>query len=107
VRVVLLAAPGSPRVGRSRFVAEFRDARSGALVDVGTVAGGGTMPMPGMTMATGLRVTSTTPLGRYELEGEFGMAGVWSFTLSWSGPSTPAVTGPRGPGRAPFELEVH
>jgi 4-amino-4-deoxy-L-arabinose transferase-like glycosyltransferase len=99
LKLVVLAAPNHPRVGRSAIVIECRDARSGALVDVGTISVNGTMPMPGMAMTSGLRVTAASGVGRYELEGEFGMAGVWSFVVEWSGP--------RGSGRFPFELEVH
>jgi Cu(I)/Ag(I) efflux system membrane protein CusA/SilA len=97
--IVLGAAAERPHLGQSRFVLEFRDVRSGALVDVGTVTANGTMTMPGMTMSGGVQVQRLDMPGQYVCSGEFGMAGAWAFTLDWNGP--------RGAGHTTFELEVH
>jgi Cu(I)/Ag(I) efflux system membrane protein CusA/SilA len=96
--LTMYASPDIPHVGRSRFLVEFRDAQSGAPVDVGTVSGNGAMVMPGMAMTGDVSVRRLAAPGQYELEGEYAMAGAWTFTLEWNGP--------RGAGRATFELEV-
>ncbi|HKV99191.1 MAG TPA: CusA/CzcA family heavy metal efflux RND transporter [Vicinamibacterales bacterium] len=98
LRIIALGPPGTPRVGRSRVVLEFRDRSSNALVDVGTVSLSGAMSMPGMAMTSALDARALAP-GRYEVEGEYRMAGAWQFTLTWQGP--------HGAGRTALQLEVH
>ena len=56
------------------------------------------MPMPGMVMSGGVRVSSGGTAGRYVATGEFGMAGAWQMTIEWNGPV--------GRGAVSFEGEV-
>ena len=97
--IVLRGSSERPHLGQSRFILEFRDVRTDALVDVGTVTANGTMTMPGMTMSGGVQVQRLDTPGQYACSGAFGMAGAWAFTLDWNGP--------RGSGHTTFELEVH
>ncbi len=93
--VVVRAPGGALRQGRNRFVLEFRRAGRADLVDVGQVRAAASMPMPGMTMSGGLQVERSAVPGRYAVSGEFGMAGMWQWTVEWDGPE--------GAGSAAFE----
>ena len=85
LQVVLLADHESLRHGKDAFVIEFRS-ESGALVDVGAVKAGASMPMPGMPMFSTIDVQRTGVPGRYAATGEFSMAGRWRFAVEWDGP---------------------
>jgi len=54
--------------------------------------------MPGMAMTADVTVRALGTTGRYEVQGQYSMAGAWTFTLEWRGP--------RGAGRTTFDLEV-
>lgn len=86
LELILLSPTGTLRQGRNTFTLEFRDASTGALVDVGSVHAAASMPMPGMVMSGGLQVTETGVEGRYAATAEFGMAGAWQISIQWSGP---------------------
>jgi copper/silver efflux system protein len=85
--VVLLSPTGALRQGRNTFTIEFRRTGTSTLVDVGTVRASANMPMPGMVMSGGLRVTPTGVPGRYAATAEFGMAGAWQVAIEWDGPA--------------------
>jgi len=85
LQVVLLADHEALRHGKDTFVLEFRS-ESGALVDVGAVKAGASMPMPGMPMFGTIDVKRTNVPGRYEAAGEFSMAGRWRIAVEWDGP---------------------
>ena len=85
LQVVLLADHEALRHGKDAFVIEFRS-ESGALVDVGAVKVGASMPMPGMPMFGTIDVQRTDVPGRYAAAGEFSMAGRWRITVDWDGP---------------------
>jgi Cu(I)/Ag(I) efflux system membrane protein CusA/SilA len=87
LEIVLRSQTGALRQGRNTFLIEFRRAGTDTLVDVGTVRGAGNMSMPGMSMSSGLQVTSTTVPGQYAATAEFGMAGAWPMTIEWNGPA--------------------
>jgi copper/silver efflux system protein len=87
VRVVLLNATGTLRQGRTDFVVEFRSARTGRLIDVGTVRVEANMSMPGMPMSGEIETSATSTAGRYTATGQFGMSGVWKMTVQWDGPA--------------------
>ena len=86
LQVVLLADHESLRHGKDTFVIEFRS-ESGALVDVGAVKAGASMPMPGMPMFSTIDVQRTDVPGRYAATGEFSMAGRWRIAVEWDGPA--------------------
>jgi Cu(I)/Ag(I) efflux system membrane protein CusA/SilA len=97
--VVSVSAPdGAIRQGRSTYTIEFRSASTNRSVDVGTVRASAAMPMPGMVMSGGVRVSPGGTTGRYVATGEFGMAGAWQMTIEWNGPA--------GRGAVSFEGEV-
>jgi Cu(I)/Ag(I) efflux system membrane protein CusA/SilA len=85
--VVLLTPSGTFRQGHNRFTLEFRRTGGNAPVDVGAVHASANMTMPGMVMSGGLEITRTAVPGRYGGTGDFGMAGVWHFTVEWDGPA--------------------
>jgi hypothetical protein len=85
LQVVLLADHDALRHGKDAFVIEFRS-ESGALVDVGAVKAGASMPMPGMPMFGTIDVQRTDVPGRYAAAGEFSMAGRWRIAVEWDGP---------------------
>jgi Cu(I)/Ag(I) efflux system membrane protein CusA/SilA len=86
LRIVLLSATGSLRLGRNTYTIEIRS-RDGTLVDVGTVRATANMAMPGMVMPGGVELRRTSVAGRYEATAEFGMAGAWQMALEWDGPA--------------------
>jgi hypothetical protein len=96
--VTVLAPSGAIRQGRSTYTIEFRSASTNRPVDVGTVRASAAMPMPGMVMSGGVRVSPGGTTGRYVATGEFGMAGAWQMTIEWNGPA--------GRGTVSFEGEV-
>jgi hypothetical protein len=98
LEVSVTAPDGAIRQGRSSYVIEFRSASTKKLVDVGTVRASAAMPMPGMVMSGGVRVSPAGTVGRYIATGEFGMAGAWQMTIEWNGPA--------GRGLVSFEGEV-
>ena len=87
LEIVVVTPTGDLRLGRNRFLIEFRSASSGELVDVGSVRASGTMTMPGMAMSGGVEVRPSRTPGRYEATAEFGMAGTWPMTIEWQGPA--------------------
>jgi Cu(I)/Ag(I) efflux system membrane protein CusA/SilA len=87
LEVSVTAPDGAIRQGRSSYVIEFRSASTKKLVDVGTVRASAAMPMPGMVMSGGVRVSPAGTVGRYIATGEFGMAGAWQMTIEWNGPA--------------------
>jgi len=98
VQVMLLNAAGALRQGRTDFVLEFRSAKTGRLIDAGTVRVEANMSMPGMPMSGGIETFPTSTPGRYAASGQFGMSGVWKMTVQWNGPA--------GRGSAAFEGNV-
>jgi hypothetical protein len=86
LRIVLLSRTGPLKQGRNSYTIEFRSP-DGALVDVGTVKASANMTMPGMVMTGGTQTQRTPVAGRYEVTGEFAMAGAWQMTLEWDGPA--------------------
>jgi hypothetical protein len=85
--VVLLSPGDALPQGKGRFVIEFRDA-GGALVDVGTVTVGASMPMAGMAPMFGECMVMPTPTkGRYDVASDLGMAGTWRLQIAWDGPA--------------------
>jgi Cu(I)/Ag(I) efflux system membrane protein CusA/SilA len=96
--VALLNASGTFRQGRTDFVVEFRSAKTGRLVDAGTVRVEANMSMPGMPMSGGIEISRTSTSGRYTATAQFGMSGVWKMTVQWDGPA--------GRGSVPFEGNV-
>jgi hypothetical protein len=84
--VVLLSDDGALNQGKDAFVIEFRKAW-GALVDAGTVTASANMPMPGMTMPGSVHVERSAVPGRYQANGDFGMAGGWQMKIDWDGPA--------------------
>ena len=85
--VVLLSASGTLRQGRNAFTIEFRRTGTNSLVDAGRVRASANMPMPGMSMSSGLEVLPTSVPGRYSATAEFGMAGAWHMAIEWDGPA--------------------
>ena len=98
LRIALLNASGALHQGRTDFIVEFRSARTGRLVDAGSVRVAGNMSMPGMPMSGGIEISRTSTSGRYAATGQFGMSGVWKMTVQWAGPA--------GQGSAAFEGNV-
>ena len=96
--IALLNAAGTFRQGRTDFVVEFRSARTGRLVDAGTVRVEASMSMPGMPMSGGIEISRTSAAGRYTATGQFGMSGIWKMNVQWDGPA--------GRGSVPFEGNV-
>jgi Cu(I)/Ag(I) efflux system membrane protein CusA/SilA len=86
LRIVLLSPTGPLKLGRNAYTIEFRSP-SGSLVDVGTVKASANMAMPGMLMTGATQVQPAPVPGRYEVTGEFGMAGAWQMALEWDGPA--------------------
>ena len=85
--VVLLSPGDALQQGKGTFVLEFRDP-AGALVDVGTVTVGASMPMAGMGPMFGeCAVTPSATKGRYDVASDLGMAGTWRFAIAWDGPA--------------------
>lgn len=85
IDVVLLSPHEGLRHGKDTFIIEFRSASGGSLIDVGTVRGNATMPMPGMPMFGSIDVQRAEVAGRYTANGEFSMAGTWRVTVEWDG----------------------
>jgi hypothetical protein len=65
---------------------EFRDAGTGAPVDVGTVKLDLDMNMPGMVMHSGSTISAGPGVGRYRARIKPGMAGDWIAQLRYEGP---------------------
>jgi Cu(I)/Ag(I) efflux system membrane protein CusA/SilA len=86
LQISLVSPTGVMRQGRNDFAIEFREA-GGQLVDVGSVTASAAMAMPGMVMSGGLQVRPSGVGGRYNVTGEFGMAGAWQFRIEWTGAS--------------------
>jgi hypothetical protein len=82
--------------GNDLFI-EFRDAQ-GKLADVGEVEFELVLKMPGSVMHSIGRVMRTATPGQYRTTLDPGLAGEWTATLSFSGPS--------GPGEASFQVNV-
>jgi hypothetical protein len=87
LNVVLLSPGDAIKQGKGSFVLEFRDA-AGALVDVGAVKVGASMPMTGMAPMFGdCVVKPSTSKGRYDVSSDLGMAGTWRLQITWDGPA--------------------
>jgi hypothetical protein len=84
--VVLLASADALKPGKDQAFLEFRKGTS--LVDVGTVTVNATMPMSGMPpmMGSSFVNKSDTP-GRYVIDTDLTMAGLWRLEVVWNGPS--------------------
>jgi hypothetical protein len=87
VDVVLLSPTGAVRHGKDSFVVEFRSASDGALIDVGAVKAGATMPMGGTPMLGSIDIKKSDVPGRYEATSDLSMAGTWRINLEWNGPA--------------------
>jgi hypothetical protein len=88
LNVLLLSPRDSLQHDSDTFFIEFRSSSGDAPVDVGTVRGSATMPMPGSSpMFATINIARTETPGRYQATSQFGMAGTWRATLEWDGPS--------------------
>lgn len=97
VDVVLLSTDGTLSHGKDTFIVEFR--RGDALVDVGTVKAGATMPMAGLPDMLGSVFLGRGDVpGRYTADTDLGMSGGWQLKLEWDGPA--------GEGSASFQATV-
>jgi copper/silver efflux system protein len=86
LEIVVRAPAGALHTGRNVFYIEFRRASDKSLVDPGSVRATANMSMPGMVMPGGLQVFRTNVPGRFEVTGDFGMAGAWPMVIDWNGP---------------------
>jgi hypothetical protein len=94
--VVLLAPADALPQGKATFVLEFRGP-DGALRDVGIVKANATMPMAGMPPMFGnLELQPAGTPGRYQVAGDFSMAGTWQINVEWQGPAGMGSTILRG-----------
>ena len=97
VDVVLLSSDGTLSRGKDTFTVEFR--RGDALIDVGAVKAGATMPMAGLPdMLGSVFLEPGDAPGRYTAETDLGMSGGWKLKLDWDGPA--------GKGSASFQATV-
>ena len=82
--VSLLSESGQLKQGPNKYVMEFRKASDNQLVDVGEVKLNSQMPMPGMApMISGASATPSSTPGRYNVESNFGMRGMWTFQATF------------------------
>jgi len=91
-------AGGPMTTGDNSVVIEFRDADSGASVDVGAVSFALDMNMPGMVMHSGSTIVRAGAAGRYQAMVKPDMAGDWTARLTYNGP--------RGSGELGFTVDV-
>jgi hypothetical protein len=78
---------GELAMGQNRFVIVFLSASDNQPADVGTVAAGAAMAMPGMTPMTALiELEPTATTGQYAAKGNFAMSGSYKFDVRWDGP---------------------
>ena len=89
---------GALRLADNNVIIEFRDASSGAPVDVGSVKFALDMNMPGMVMHSGSTITPAGGVGRYRAKIKPDMAGDWTAQLHYDGP--------RGSGELSFTVNV-
>ncbi len=89
---------GGLRVAENNVIIEFRDAASGAPVDVGTLQFALDMNMPGMAMHSGGSVAPAGGIGQYLARIKPDMAGDWTAKLNYNGP--------RGQGSVSFTVNV-
>jgi len=89
---------GGLSLAENEVLIEFRDAGSGAPVDVGTVKFALDMNMPGMVMHSGSTIEPGGGIGRYRARIKPDMAGDWTAQLNYDGP--------RGPGQISFSVNV-
>ncbi len=82
----------------NNILIEFRDLKSGELVDVGTVKFDLDMNMPGMVMHNGATIESTGTPGQYRAQVKPDMGGDWVATLHYEGP--------HGAGSTSFSVNV-
>ena len=82
--VSLLSESGQLKQGPNKYVMEFRKASDNQLVDVGEIKLNSQMPMPGMApMIGGASATPSATPGRYNVESNFGMRGMWTFQATF------------------------
>jgi hypothetical protein len=77
---------GGLRLAENDVLIEFRDAASGAPVDVGRLRFALDMNMPGMVMHSGGEISPAGGIGRYRAKIRPHMAGDWTALLSYDGP---------------------
>ena len=79
---------GELAMGDNRFVLAFRSANNNQPMDVGTVAVGAAMIMPGMTpMPAPIEIEPGGAPGQYSAKGNFAMSGSYKFEVRWDGPA--------------------
>jgi hypothetical protein len=82
--VSILSESGGLKEGASQYTIEFRRTSNGQLADVGTVEVAPIMEMAGMGPMMGeANVTSSETPGRYEVESNLSMAGLWKITVKF------------------------
>ncbi len=89
---------GDLRVAATELLIAFRDAGTGAPVDVGTVKFALDMNMPGMVMHSGSTIVPGGGIGRYRAKVTPAMGGDWTAQLQYDGP--------RGSGEISFSINV-
>jgi Cu(I)/Ag(I) efflux system membrane protein CusA/SilA len=77
---------GGLRLAENEVLIEFRDAASGAPVDVGRLKFALHMNMPGMVMTSGATISPAGGIGRYRAKIKPDMAGDWTAQLKYDGP---------------------
>ena len=82
--VSILSDTGTMKQGSTTYTLEFRTAADNQLVDVGTVEVAPVMDMSGMAPMMGKAdVKPTGTPGRYEVQGNLSMSGLWRVTVKF------------------------
>ena len=82
--VTILNETGSLKQGQNNFTVEFRKTADNQLVDVGTVDVAPVMEMPPMSPMMGsTQVTPSGTAGKYNVTGNFSMAGLWKCKVTF------------------------
>jgi hypothetical protein len=80
--VSILNESGAFKQGATSYTLEFRRTSDGQLADVGTVEVAPVMEMPGMGPMMGdAKVTASATPGRYGVESNLSMAGLWKINV--------------------------
>jgi hypothetical protein len=91
--IVLLNEKGELAMGQNRFIIAFRSASNNQPIDVGTVAVGSSMAMPGMApMTAPIELEPAGSTGQYIAKSDFAMSGAWKFEVRWDGPAGRGTT---------------
>jgi hypothetical protein len=91
--IVLLNEKGELAMGQNRFIIAFRSPGSNQPIDVGTVAVGSSMAMPGMApMTAPIELEPAGSTGQYVAKSDFAMSGAWKFEVRWDGPAGRGIT---------------